>query len=180
LQNKFYNFWRFEEKLMKQKKLFRKGAVGAMMDEYERAALEFQSVIQKIGENDFMRTADEETEDESCRSIQTVASHVVGAGYGYANYIREQFSMAFEPLPRRLISHAEASGEMDKMLAYTVETLDGKWEMTDDRISQIKIDSRWGTAYDLEQLLEHAIVHVLRHRRQIEKFLAKFESTEET
>jgi len=161
------------------KKNYRKGAVGAMMDEYERAALEFQSLVREIGEDDFTRTADEETEDESCRSIQTVASHVVGAGYGYANYIRGQFSMAFETIPRRLISHAEASEAIDKMLAYTIETLDGKWEMTDDEISQVKIDSRWGAAYDLEQLLEHAIVHVLRHRRQIEKFLAKFESAEE-
>ena len=25
--------------------------------------------------------------------------------------------------------------------------------------------------YDAEQLLEHAIVHILRHRRQIEKFM---------
>ena len=159
---------------MQQKKLFRKGAVGAMMDEYERAALEFQSLVREISEEDFTRTADHETEDESCRSIQTVTSHVVGAGYGYANYIREQFSISFEPRPRRLISHAEAGDEIDKMLAYTIETLDGKWEMTDDEINQIKIDSRWGVKYDLEQLLEHAIVHVLRHRRQIEKFLLKF------
>jgi hypothetical protein len=34
------------------------------------------------------------------------------------------------------------------------------------------IEARWGPRYDLEQLLEHAIVHVLRHRRQIDKFLA--------
>ena len=27
-----------------------------------------------------------------------------------------------------------------------------------------------GQSYDAEQLLEHAIVHILRHRRQIEKF----------
>jgi len=32
---------------------------------------------------------------------------------------------------------------------------------------------RWGPQYDLEQLLEHAVVHILRHRRQIEKFAAK-------
>jgi uncharacterized damage-inducible protein DinB len=162
------------------KKDYRKGAVGAMMDEYERAALELQALLSRIGEEDFTRTADEATEDESCRSIQTVASHVVGAGYGYANLIRGQFSMSFETIPRRLISHAETSGEIDKMLAYTIETLDGRWEMTDDEINRIKIDSRWGVSYDLEQLLEHAIVHVLRHRRQIEKFLLKFEVEKST
>jgi hypothetical protein len=34
--------------------------------------------------------------------------------------------------------------------------------------------TRWGVDYNIDQLFEHAIVHVLRHRRQIEKFLLKF------
>ena len=34
-----------------------------------------------------------------------------------------------------------------------------------------KLTTRWGQMYNIEQLLEHAIVHVLRHRRQIERFL---------
>lgn len=34
-----------------------------------------------------------------------------------------------------------------------------------------KILVRWGQLYDVEQLFEHAIVHILRHRRQIERFL---------
>jgi hypothetical protein len=42
-------------------------------------------------------------------------------------------------------------------------------EPTDDGIQSIVIQSGWGVPYDLEQLLEHAIVHILRHRRQIEK-----------
>jgi len=36
-----------------------------------------------------------------------------------------------------------------------------------------KIKTRWGQLYDVDQLMEHAIVHVLRHRRQIERFLQK-------
>ena len=83
--------------------------------------------------------------------------------------------MSSEPPSREPISHGEASGKIDKMLAYTIETLDGKWEMSDDEIDKIVIHSGWGVTYNLEQLLEHAIVHVLRHRRQVEKFLAKFE-----
>jgi hypothetical protein len=31
----------------------------------------------------------------------------------------------------------------------------------------------WGQHYDIEQMMEHAIVHVLRHRRQVEKFVEK-------
>lgn len=57
------------------------------------------------------------------------------------------------------------------MLGYTAQTLEGKWKMTEEDIVSAVIHSQWGVTYDLEQLLEHAIVHVLRHRRQIEKFI---------
>lgn len=154
-------------------KNFRAGAIGALMDEYERAAREFQALIREIGEDEFAQIADAKTTDEDCRSIQTVSRHVVMAGYSYANYIRGQFSLAAEAVPRAEISHAELSGAIDKMLAYTIETLDGKWEMSDEEMGKIVINSRWGVTYDLEQLLEHAIVHILRHRRQVEKFLLR-------
>jgi hypothetical protein len=42
-----------------------------------------------------------------------------------------------------------------------------------ERITALEIQAPWGPVYDLEQMLEHAIVHVLRHRRQIERFLAE-------
>ena len=34
-----------------------------------------------------------------------------------------------------------------------------------------KMTVNWGQQYDIEQLLEHAIVHIFRHRRQIENFI---------
>ena len=43
--------------------------------------------------------------------------------------------------------------------------------MSDEEIVSVVTHSRWGVRYDLEQLLEHAVVHILRHRRQIEKFI---------
>ncbi len=58
------------------------------------------------------------------------------------------------------------------MLAYTSDTLESKLEYSDDDIQKVKMIVRWGPQYDLEQLLEHAVVHILRHRRQIEKFAA--------
>ena len=59
------------------------------------------------------------------------------------------------------------------MLAYTAETLEGRWEMSDEEMMSAVIHSGWGVRYDAEQLLEHAVVHVLRHRRQIEKFIGR-------
>ena len=152
-------------------KNFRKGAIGALMDEYERAAIELKSTVENLGEEDYERIADAETENEDCRSIQTIMNHVVHSGYGYANAVRRQISMSPEPRERRQISHSEIGSEIDQMLAFTVETLDGKWEISYEEINKIVIESTESFSENLEQLLEHAIVHVLRHRRQIEKFL---------
>ena len=144
-----------------------------MMDEYERAAGELSSLLRGIGEDEFERPRDIETKDEDCRSIQTIMRHVVRAGYGYASYIRDAYGMEATrpeiPLPTRL----ESLQGVQDMLAYTVATLEGKWELSDKEITAIQMRSRWGPVYDLEQLLEHAIVHILRHRRQIERFLTE-------
>jgi len=152
---------------------YRTGSVGAMMDEYERASEELIRVLESISDEDYERVRDLKTQDESCRSIQTIMTHVVGAGYGYAGMMRDAWGMsrkdpALEPAPRR-----DQPAKMRTMLAYTVETLEGKWGLSEDEQSSMRIQSRWGSVYDFEQLFEHAIVHVLRHRRQIEKFLGR-------
>ncbi|HEY7162708.1 MAG TPA: DinB family protein [Acidobacteriota bacterium] len=161
-------------------KLFRKGAIGALMDEYERAALELKMFIEKIPPAEFVRIIDKETSDEDCRSAQTIISHVVRAGYGYADYIRHLFSISSARPANQLLKQSESIKELESMIEYTVDTLDGKWEMPDDVIVRTTIQSLWGVTYDVEQLLEHAIVHILRHRRQIEKLMQQAQIQDET
>jgi uncharacterized damage-inducible protein DinB len=154
-------------------RVYRKGGVGAMMDEYERAAMELGRVIEGIDDDAFERTRDRETKDESCRSIQTVMHHVIRAGYGYATRIRNAMGVPTERPEVTQPSRAQSLEGLRKMLDFTVATLDGHWEMTDDEITAIKMDTPWNVSYDLEQAMEHAIVHILRHRRQIERFLSE-------
>jgi hypothetical protein len=153
-------------------KNYRKGGIGAVMDEYERAAAEFKNLIGNISKTDFVKIVDTETKDDDCRSVQTIVSHVTNSGFGYANYIRDWFSIPKNSPERKLLSKDEFFLRFDTMLAYTSETLESKWEYSDDDIQKVKMIVRWGPQYDLEQLLEHALVHILRHRRQIEKFAA--------
>jgi len=150
---------------------FRKGGIGAVMDEYERAASELQNLVKKISESDYIKIVDTDTKDDDCRSVQTIVSHVTNSGYGYANYIRDWFSIPKKSPERRMLSQKDFSVEFEKMLIYTSETLQDKWEYSDGEIQKVKMIVRWGPQYDLEQLLEHAVVHILRHRRQIEKFI---------
>ena len=152
---------------------YREGAVGALLDEYERAAWELRRLVEALAEEDVTRVVDPATEDEDCRSVQTIVTHVVFAGYGYADLLRKVFAVPPARPPRALLSHGEFPGRLDAMLAYTAETLEGRWRMTHEEMSGAVIKAGWGPTYDVEQLLEHAVVHVLRHRRQIEKFIRR-------
>ncbi|MET0649522.1 MAG: DinB family protein [Pyrinomonadaceae bacterium] len=152
---------------------YREGAVGALMDEYERAVWELQRLIERTNEEDLALVVDQETRDDDCRSVQTIVSHVVNSGYGYADLLRKQFSLPSTRPPKALLSRGESLEQLDAVLAYTTETLEGRWRMADEEISGAVINTGWGVRYDIEQLLEHAIVHVLRHRRQIEKFMRR-------
>ena len=151
-------------------KIYRAGAIGALMDEYERAVLEIKNVVDDVSEDDFVKIFDAQTENEACRSVQTIISHVVLSCFGYANLIREVFSMAAQPFERKQLSKREAAERLDAAMKYTADALDGKWRITDAEITATVMKGEY--VENLEQLLEHAIVHVLRHRRQIEKFLS--------
>jgi uncharacterized damage-inducible protein DinB len=150
---------------------YRSGAIGALMDEYERAAAELRGLIERIPEDEFVKIVDAQTDSEDCRSVQTIMTHVVRAGYGYADYIREQFSIASTRPQSKILSRQESLEQLDAALRYTAQTLEGRWEMSDEEIAGTVIHSRWGVVYDVEGLMEHAVVHILRHRRQIEKFI---------
>lgn len=156
-------------------KEYRNGPVGALMDEYERAAAALKTLVRSINKEDFLRVIDHETQDPDCRSIQTIMNHVVCAGYGYANYIRKEFGN--EWVKRRqdygLGSPNTACNALDNMFAYTLETMEDKWDLNHSDLIKPQINVPWGPVYDFEQLVEHAIVHILRHRRQIEWFLLR-------
>lgn len=157
-------------------KTFRnKGAIGALLDEYEKSLFELEKVISEVTPEELVKVADSETKDPDCKSIQTVLTHIIGSGYGYAVIIRNHFGekeayrddIFFNTLEEYRL-------ELQKMFQYNVQLFDDyptiKLEEYKD---EKKILVRWGQRYDVEQLMEHAIVHILRHRRQIEKFLLK-------
>ena len=154
-------------------KTYRTGAVGALMDEYERASEELLGILDGITDEEYARIRDPDTKDESCRSIETIMSHVIGAGYGYAGMMREAWGAARIPWSREKVARADVAPKMREMLRDTAATLEGHWEMTEEEVIAMRIPSPWQQVYDFEQLFEHAIVHVLRHRRQIERFLGR-------
>lgn len=154
-------------------KSFRPGPVGALMDEHERALIELIELSETYSQEQFIRIVDTETKDDNCRSVQTILNHVMKAGYAYSNYIRDKFSKPITSEPQsidKIENISEITSALTKMFDYMLETVEGMYGFTDKELGNHIINTRWDATIDIDMLLEHAIVHLLRHRRQLEKF----------
>jgi uncharacterized damage-inducible protein DinB len=151
------------------------GAIGAILDEYEKSIDDLKMVLTNISNTHLISIADSTTKDPDCKSIQTILTHVIRAGYCYVIEIRKSVGEQINYVDRKPLNTIEEYKlELDKMFNYNEQLLKDypnlKLEQKDPNK---KIKVAWGQQYDSEQLLEHAIVHILRHRRQIERFLIK-------
>ncbi|MCJ8292337.1 MAG: hypothetical protein HRT58_20500 [Crocinitomicaceae bacterium] len=147
------------------------GMVKALMEEYFRSAIDLKEILSTVSDVEFQKVRDEKTEDPECKSIQTIVSHVVGSGYTYINYINTISKIEWREYNNVIEDSSMGISEIDKMLNYTQSSLKHILHFENKEIETWKFESRWDVIYDFEQLMEHAIVHVLRHRRQIENFL---------
>ena len=148
------------------------GATRALLSEYQRALTDLKNVIQNFDNQQLTHIFDAETKDPDCRSVQTVLSHVVSSGYNYAIAIeRHQGEDVAFTKTKKLKTAAEYIAVLDKMMAYNVAVFERYPNLKlEEYKTEKKILTRWGQTYDVEQLMEHAICHVLRHRRQIERW----------
>ena len=75
---------------------------------------------------------------------------------------------------RQINSSFEYAVALDNMFVYNEKLFEDypNIKLEEYDLSK-KFKVRWGQKYDVEQLIEHAIVHILRHRRQIERFILK-------
>jgi len=154
------------------------GAIGALLDEYEKSIVELKAAISDVSAKDLMEIVDHQTKDKDCRSIQTILSHVVGAGYTYVIEIRKSLgeTLAYKD-KTLLLSVKEYEMALDEMFVYNEQLFQDYPNIELEAYeANKKMKVRWGQLYDVEQILEHAIVHILRHRRQIERFKIKLEN----
>lgn len=146
------------------------------MDEYKKALDEYIGILRKITMNEFTEIMDAKTEDEDCRSIQTVTRHVLRSGYSYAAYVLQALKIPAE-IPESEKVQADnmedAIRELSKMFDFNSTRLyESNREIIEGNMRTIRFKTRWDE-YDIEQILEHAVVHILRHRRQISRFIQK-------
>ena len=153
------------------------GAITALLDEYEKTITEFVALLDYITDEELVTVVDYQTKDLNCISIQTILTHLVKAGYNYTIEIRRYLGETVDFKAPVTLTTIEAYQEGIKAMFQANITLfqdypDAPLEVTDH---EHKMKVRWGQTYDIEQLMEHAIVHILRHRRQVEHFLKKLQ-----
>lgn len=156
-------------------KTHRQGAVGALLDIYEQAIDDLKKVIEDIPDEALPLIIDPHTTDENCRSIQAILSHVISSGYGYATSIH---NLKGNNIKRRdKIFHSTIEEYLQDLANTFIFTENVFKEIQDAELEQfdnsLKIKTGWGQFYDIEQMTEHAIVHILRHKRQIERIKHK-------
>jgi len=109
--------------------------------------------------------------DADYESPERLVSHVQAAARSYMLWIWEMLEQPIEGLPRI----RDAAVIMPELEKFQDDTLAG-WEkygalLTDEQLAPKQYVSRWGEPHTIEQMLEHAVVHPMRHRRQLQRIL---------
>lgn len=156
-----------------------RGAIGALLDEYERALIDLKRIVSTVSTKELITIVDANTKDPDCRSVQSILTHVVCSGNNYIVIIRKWLGEELEYFEKiTLHQRKNYIDALDQLLVRTEKFFD---DYPDIQLvckdGSHRINVHWGQTFDVDQLMEHAIVHILRHRRQIERFLLKMRNT---
>ena len=143
----------------------------ALFDEYIRASKDYKNLLNTVSQFDFDEIKDKLTKDKDCQSIKSITTHIVQAGYTYANYINTVSDKQWQEYTTDIVNPKSGILEIDNMFDYTEVALTKVASKSNEDLEKYSFETRWNVIYDFEQLMEHAIVHILRHRRQVEKML---------
>jgi hypothetical protein len=151
------------------------GSIKALLDEYKKAISELIVLINQLSDESLTAIVDEETTDPDCKSIQTILAHVVCSGYGYTVYMENAIGLN-KTRPEKVPFHqvGQYVAQLWLMFEYCENFFSTNNNLDIEQVDNSKkITVNWGQQYDIEQLQEHAIVHILRHRRQIENLIKR-------
>lgn len=112
------------------------------------------------------------TSDPDYASPAAVLRHVLGAARGYMIWMCEKLGLPdprIDPPP----AVTEIETRADDYLAHVVE----RWRtplqgLTEARAGE-EYPSRWGTTYCIDAMLEHAVMHPIRHTFQLRELLSR-------
>ena len=146
---------------------------GARIDETVRAAYDFCRVLEAFDLARFKgRRAGAAT---GCVSPRAITTHVVQADNRCSNYVCKARGLAFVERfgrdPGRLLRPADARVHLRDAVHDTEQAIEGLRGDADE-LRELAFTVRRGSPHAPERILEHGVSHLLRHRRQIERWQA--------
>jgi uncharacterized damage-inducible protein DinB len=117
------------------------------------------------------------TDDPAYASLETLLRHVLAAARGYMTWMCEQLELP-DPEIRVAPEPEELSRDPESYMEHVLE----RWRMPlhdvgDERLDTPEYPSRWQTRYCIDAMLEHAVMHPIRHAFQLEELMDKRAST---
>src|ERR1039457_2249295 len=103
------------------------------------------------------------TDDPACASLGALGRHVLGAAGGYMVWMCEVLTF-----PDPGIRSAPDVAAMVRDAADYLERVLERWRtplrgVRDERLETPEYPSRWQTRYCIDSMLEHAVMHPIRH-----------------
>jgi len=150
---------------------FRSRAVRSLVELHERELPAFLATWRRFVESG--KPMPEAHGDSDYESPDRLVAHVQGSARSYLLWVWEVLERPIEGLPL-IRDHTLIVPRLD---AFMAETLEG-WRthlapLENGQLSPRQHLSRWGEPHTIEQMLEHAVVHPMRHRIQLERILAE-------
>lgn len=111
------------------------------------------------------------SEDLDCQSLEHMLRHVLGASRGYITWICNVLEIP-EPALEAVPDASEVSDRADDYLDDLLARWDGPLvALTEEQAVVPEHVSRWKVRYCIDAMLEHAVMHPIRHRFQLECLL---------
>lgn len=114
-----------------------------------------------------------ETDDTAYSSRDTLMGHVLAAARGYMIWICKQLE-----LPEPAIDDIPEDDEMDAKAEAYLDHLLARWRLPLADVPKSEFEpktyaSNWGTHYCIDAMLEHAVMHPIRHEFQLRELMVQ-------
>ena len=112
-----------------------------------------------------------ETDDPSYVSLETLLGHVLGAARHYIRWMCEKLELP-DPEIRKTPELDAIEDEAEGYLGHLID----RWrsplaDVEEKRFHRPEYPSAWRTRYCIDAMLEHAVVHPILHRVQLQELL---------
>jgi hypothetical protein len=146
---------------------------GGLMDEYARAAVDFCNVVEALAPAKFTDDVKPDS-DPDCVSIRKLCVHVLSSAHGYGSHLLRAMGVEVPPPPSIDENSIKLPAAVRPLLAQHIRRTEGIVadivKLPEKQQEALVVRPRWALPMQVDLLLEHAIVHLLRHRRQIERW----------